>query len=157
MRSQISDEILLKLIDASTGTVFRSCVEQAVSIFFHSVQYKTSKLLADCITLNLLLNDEIAETSADEIVRCVKRANKSFYTSVESAFKSIEDKFIAHAKTVINDYGGLMKKNLRTVNLLVYVISLYVAKNYRLNRDEIFTRAYSYDELYKTDVPHYGK
>ncbi len=157
MKAQISDETLLKLSDAAVGTAFRSYVERAVSILFRSAQYMTSRLLTDCVTLNILLNDKITETSADEIIRCIKRANKSFYTSVESAFIAIEDKFDSHARSVVKDYDKLKNSEMRLANLIVYAISLYTVNEYgdRLNDNEIFMQAYGYAEYNPNELPRY--
>lgn len=155
MKSQIDDEVLLRLAGASSGTALRAHAEHGVSVLFRSMQYVSSRLLADCVTLNLLLNDKVTEYSADEIIRCIKRSNRAFYTTVESAFKPIADRFAAQAKEIVKDYDALTAKDLRTVNLIVYVISVYVENRCVINRSEIFSKAYSYEELQNIELPHY--
>ncbi len=155
MRQTISDEVLIRLINGSKNSMFRTYVEEAVSIYFRSSQYLASKLIGDCVTLNLLLNDEITPHSADEIIRCVHRQNRAFYTTVEKVFEPIEDRFIGLAKALVEDFDALLTPDMRKVNLIVYVISLDVSEKHKLDRNDVFMRTFSYEELLKGDLPHY--
>lgn len=157
MKTVISDETLFKLADASVKSSFRTVVAMAVSRHFRSMHYLSSKLICDCVVLNVLLNNEITPDSADEIITCFHRRNKSFYTTVESAFFSIEDTFDEYATTVLADnFDKSLKLNMRTTNYIVYVISKDIKEHCKCDPSEVYHSAYSYAEILEMDeFPHY--
>ncbi|MBD5131708.1 MAG: hypothetical protein HDT28_03830 [Clostridiales bacterium] len=156
MRMRIPEEAIFRLADASRKSLFRSAVAQTVSKNFRSIHYLSSKLICDCVTLNLVLNDEITPKSADEIITCIRRRNISMYTTIDSAFFPIEDKFNEYAKSVLGDnYDEIRALDLRITNYIVYVISLDVKNNNNLDSKEVYLHAYSYEELENIELPHY--
>lgn len=156
MKTVISEEDLTRLANASINSIFRTKVANYVCSHFRSMHYKSSKLICDCVVLNLVLNDVITPTSANEILLCMHRKNKAIYTTVESAYFPIEDDFIEYAKSVLGeDYSAVRALNMRTTHFIVYVISLDASKRTDLNRDEIYMNAYTYAELAEKKLPHY--
>ncbi len=148
MRSNIPDSLLYKLADGSKNTCFRAQVDRAVSIRFRSVHYLSSISVADCITLNLLLNDKITPYSADTVIASMRRKNRSFYTTTDSAFRAISDRFDEYAKQILgDDRESVLALGMRSVNYIVYVISLDLSANAKLNKNEILYTALDYDEL----------
>lgn len=156
MRTIIDEDTIFKLAEASVKSGFRAFVSNVVSMHFRSVHYLSSKLICDCVALNLLLNDKVSPTSADEIVTCIRRRNRSFYTTVDSAYFPIEDRFEEYAKQILGErYDSIKALNMRTTNYIVYVLSTDLFENYELNPQEIYYLAYSYQELSDIKLPHY--
>ena len=156
MKTVIDEDIIFKLTDASVKSRCRAVVSSVVSMCFRSVHYLSSKLICDCVTLNLLLNDIVTPTSADEIITCIRRRNKSFYTTVDSAYFPIEDRFEEYAKQVLGqNYSNIKALNMRITNYIIYVISADLFNNYNINPQEIYYLAYSYEELNNMKLPHY--
>lgn len=154
MSVPIKDETIYRLAAASRQCAFGAKVARAVSVRFRSMQYLSSKLLCDCICLNVLLNDlTVSPTSADEIITIIRRRNPSFYTTVNSAFFPIEDAFEEYARTVLaDDYEVVKSLGLRTANYIVYVISLDISRDENANPYEIYSEAFTYAELEKFDL-----
>ncbi len=156
MRTRIDEDTIFKLAEASVTSMCRAQVANVVSKQFRSMHYLSSMLICDCITLNLLLNDKITPTAADEIITCVRRRNKSFYTTVDSAYFPIEDRFEEYARSVLGEkYDDVKALNMRTTNYIIYVISVDLSDNYELYPQEIYYLAYSYQELANIKLPHY--
>lgn len=157
MKTIIDEDTIFRLADASLKSECRAQVSNAVSMYFRSMHYLSSKLICDCVVLNLLLNDKITPKSADEIITCIRRRNKSFYTTVDSAYFPIEDRFEEYAKQILGDKYDIVKAmNMRTTNYIVYVISTDMSENYELYPQEIYHLAYSYQELSAIKkLPHY--
>lgn len=156
MRTRINEDTIFKLAEASVPSACRAQVASVVSKKFRSMHYLSSMLICDCVTLNLLLNDKIAPTSADEIITCIRRRNKSFYTTVDSAYFPIEDRFEEYAKNILGEnYNDVKALDMRATNYIVYVISVDMSCNYELHPQEIYYLAYSYQELATIKLPHY--
>lgn len=156
MRKNIQDDTLFRLAEASVSSSFRMHVAAIVTKRFKSMHYMSSLLICDCVVLNILLNDQITPTSADEIITAFKRKNKSFYTTVESAYYPIENKFELYASELLNDeYEAIKTLGLRPVNYIVYVISAEVCKMPDLYPQEVYSLAYTYDELLNNELPHF--
>ncbi|MDE6200921.1 MAG: hypothetical protein K2M47_03480 [Clostridiales bacterium] len=156
MRTIIDEDTIFKLAAASITSSCRARVASVVSKHFKSIHYLSSKLICDCVTLNLLLNDKITHTSADEIITCIRRRNKSFYTTVDSAYFPIEDRFEEYAKSVLSEkYDEIKALDMRVTNYIIYVISTDMSNNYELHPQEIYYLAYSYQELATIKLPHY--
>lgn len=156
MRTRIEEDIIFKLAEASIKSDCRAQVAGAVSRHFKSMQYLSSKLICDCVTLNLLLNDNITPYSADEIITCIRRRYRSFYTTVDSAYFPIENRFEEYAKEILSEkYGEIKALNMRTTNYIVYVLSTDLFNNYSVYPKEIYYLAYSYQELTTIKLPHY--
>lgn len=156
MKTQIDEETIFKLAAASVKSACRAHIAKAVSQHFKSVHYLSGKLICDCIALNLLLNDQVTPHSADEIITCMRRRNKSFYTTVDSAYFPIEDRFEEYAKSVCGEnYDEIKALNLRKTNYIIYIISTDLAKNYELYPQEIYYLAYNYIEINNMKLPHY--
>lgn len=155
MKTVIPYSVMERLINASRGSLFRTAVAQKIAEHFKSAHYLSSKLICDCVILNILLNDNITPTSADEIITTLRRENKSLYTTVNSAFMPVEDSFNEYAKTVLNEqYDEIREMNLRNANYMVYVFSVDMSRT-NVNRDEIIFRAYTYEELIDGKLPKY--
>lgn len=156
MKTIIDEDTIFKLAKASVASGCRAQVANVVSKQFRSMHYLSSMLICDCITLNLLLNDKITPTSANEIITCIRRRNKSFYTTVDSAYFPIEDRFEEYAKNILGEeYDAVKALNMRTTNYIIYVISTDLSNNYELYPQEIYSLAYSYQELANIKLPHY--
>lgn len=156
MRTRIDEDTIFKLAEASATSGCRAQVANVVSKQFRSMHYLSSMLICDCVTLNLLLNDKITPTSADEIITCIRRRNKSFYTTADSAYFPIEDRFEEYAKSVLGaKYDAVKALDMRTTNYIIYVISTDLSDNYELYPQEIYYLAYSYQELVTIKLPHY--
>ena len=156
MKTVIPEETLFKLTEASLNSAFRAQVAFTVTKRFRSMHYMSSALICDCVILNVLLNDSITPTSADEIITCIRRRNKSLYTTVDSAYFPIEDRFDEYAKSLLGDCFEQVKAlNMRTTNYIVYVLSEEVSRNKNLDPQEIYRLAYDYAELITIALPHY--
>lgn len=156
MRTIIDEETIFKLAKASLKSGCRAFVEGVVSQHFKSVHYMSSNLICDCVLLNLLLNDNITPRSADEIITCIRRRNRSFYTTVDSAYFPIEDRFEEYAKLVLGaKYDEIKSLDMRNTNYIVYVLSTDLFNNYDIYPQEVYHLAYSYDELANIKLPHY--
>lgn len=156
MKTKIDEDTIFRLAEASVTSGCRAQVATVVSKQFRSIHYLSSKLICDCVTLNLLLNDKITPISADEIITCMRRRNKSLYTTVDSAYFPIEDRFEEYAKSVLGEkYDDIKALDMRTTNYIIYVISVDMFSNYELNPQEIYYLAYSYQELATIKLPHY--
>ena len=148
MNSDYSDDELYALAVRSRGSVLHSYAAKAVTEHFRSMHYKSSILVCDCVVLCLLLNDDITYSSVNRILTSMRRKNKSLYTTVYNAFIPISESFNEYAKTILNDeYEKIQELNLRTVNYIVYVISQDVKIQYKLDKREVYLRAYNYTEL----------
>ena len=155
MKNKVSEADMKRLIDASTGSKFRLQITRCVAERFKSAHYLSSRLIIDCVILNLVLNDKISPDSADEIITTVRRNNKSFYTTVESAFFPIENEFNDYAKDVLGDEFVKIKASMpRPTNFIVDVISLDMSRK-NINKKEFILQTYSYRELVENKVPHY--
>lgn len=137
------------LIAATYGTALRIVASETVGRRFKSVHYKSSRLICDCVCLNILLNrNGITPDSADKILTYVRKTNKAFYSNTESAYKSIRDEFDMYARGVLQaNYAETISLDMRITNFIVYVISLDISRRYEFNFDEIFMKAYSYSNL----------
>lgn len=156
MKTVIDENTIFRLADASVKSICRAYVESAVTRHFKSVQYLSSKLICDCVTLNLLLNDKISPASADEIITCIRRRNKSFYTTVDSAYYPIEDRFNEYAKQILGEkYADIKSLNMRNANYIVFILSTDLYNNYELYPQEIYHLAYSYKDFENIKLPHY--
>lgn len=153
MRSLIPDCELKRIVDGSRDSDYRIYIDSAVSKHFRNIRIMTSRIVADCVLLNTLLNDEIVVSSADEIIRFAARENRAFYTSVESIYRSVDRRFEVYAKSVVGKFdrddtaSGIAR-------FVIYVLSVDCARNNPARRDELFRLVYGYDELLK-GVPHY--
>ncbi len=155
MKNKISEEDMAKLLKASIGSKIRLQVSQCISEHFKSAHYLSSRLLCDCVLLNLVLNDEITPSSADEIISTVHRNNKAFFSTVDSAYYPIECAFTEYAKSILGDgFGSIYDISPRITNFIVYVFSLDLSRK-NLDKKELILRAYSYRELAENSVPHY--
>lgn len=156
MNTVISESEIKRLIKAAQNTVAYSVVAECVSKRFRSVHYISSRSVCDCIIANLILNDEITPSSADEIIMCVRRTRRSLYTTVDSAFFPVKDSFEEYAKTVLNDnYKTVSALCMRATNYIVYVISLDISRRRAIDKDEILLKAYGYGEIINGKTPHY--
>ena len=156
MKTAIDEDTIFRLAEGSVKSCCRAQVACAVSQHFRSMHYLSSKLICDCVTLNLLLNDNITPTSADEIITCIRRRNRSLYTTVDSAYFPIEDRFEEYARGILGiKYDNIKALNMRTTNYIIYVLSVDMSENHELNPQEIYYLTYSYDELAKIKLPHY--
>lgn len=156
MKTLIDENTIFKLAEASIKSACRAQVASVVSRQFRSIQYLSSKLICDCVTLNLLLNDKITPYSANEIITCIRRRNRSFYTTVDSAYFPIEDRFEEYAKAVLAErYDDIKALDMRTANYIVYVLSVDLFNNHNIYPEEIYYLAYSYQELATIKLPHY--
>ena len=157
MKTRIDEDTIFKLAKASVTSGCRAQVASVVSKQFRSMHYLSSMLICDCVTLNLLLNDNISPTSADEIITCIRRRNISFYTTVDSAYFPIEDRFEEYAKNTLGEkYDDIKALNMRTTNYIIYIISTDLSENFELYPQEIYSLAYSYHELASMkELPHY--
>ena len=104
MRSLIPDCELKRIVDGSRDSDYRIYIDSAVSKHFRNIRIMTSRIVADCVLLNTLLNDEIVVSSADEIIRFAARENRAFYTSVESIYRSVDRRFEVYAKSVVGKF-----------------------------------------------------
>lgn len=155
MNTAIPEKDIMKIIEASENSTLRTIVNGVICRNFRSTHYVASKLICDGVVADLMLNDEITPHSADEIVLCIARKHRSFYVTVENAYSSVSERFLEYAKTVLgDDYDDVCDLKLRTANFVIYVISLDLSRK-RLNRDEVYLRAYDYSELMDKKLPHY--
>ena len=156
MKTVIPEETIFKLAEASLNSAFRAQVAFTVTKRFRSMHYMSSALICDCVVLNVLLNDNITPTSADEIITCIRRRNKSMYTTIESAYFPIENRFEEYAKSLLGErYEQVKSMDLRTTNYIIYVLSEEISRNKNLDPQEIYRLAYSYSELINIELPHY--
>lgn len=156
MKTVIPESEIIKLVKSAENSIMRSLVAEYVSKHFRSVHYLSSNTVCDCIVVNLVLNDVITPYSADEIIMCMRRKNRSLYTTVESAYFPIKDDFNMYAKEVLTDkYDDICTLGMRAVNYIVYVISLDIFNRGITDKNEILLRTYSYDELIEGKIPHY--
>ena len=153
MRSVIPDAVFKRIIDGSRDSDYRIYIDSAVSAHFRNIRVMTSKTVADCVMLNTLLNDESDESSADEIIRYAARENRALYTSVESIFRSIDDKFDEYARTVVEKLDRERSASGIT-RFVIYVLSVDCARNNPARRADLFRHIFGYDELLK-GIPHY--
>ncbi len=156
MQNTVSEKDMRKIIDASYNTVLRTLVAETVGIRFKSVHYMSSRRVTDAVVLNLALNAEITPVSADEIIMTLARAERSLYTTIDSAYATVKDKFEEYAKFVLgDDYDRIIGLGMRSANFIVYVISVDLQKDPRINGREVITKAYSYAEITDGKTPHY--
>ncbi len=157
MKTIISEKTLLKLADASIKSSFRTHAAVFVSKHFRSMHYLSSKLICDCVILNVLLNDNITPNSANEIITSIRRNNRSFYTTVDNAYFPIESKFEEYAKTVLGEnYPEIKALDMRNTNYIVFVISKDLKTNCTVDPNEIYYLAYDYAEIDGMEkFPHY--
>lgn len=155
MNTVISPIDIDKLIRASKNSAMRTVVADVVSRNFRSTHLLASELICDAVVLNLILNDTISPHSADEIILCIKREYKSFYTTVDSAYRLVEQKFIEYAKRTLGDKcDNAIAECPRNVNFIVYVLSTDLSRA-ELKPDEIYMRAYTRAEILDGKLPHY--
>ncbi len=149
MKRSISPDEIENFIDSTYGTALRIIVSQTVGRHFKSVHYKSSKLICDCVCLNLLFNrNRITPKSADKIITSIRKTDKAFYSNVENVYKTMGDEFGDYAKTVLkSDYSAVISLDMRIPNFIVYVISRDVSDNFVINYDEVFMKAFSYKNL----------
>lgn len=148
MKNIIPDELLYKLVDGSKTTPFRAVIDNAVSMRFRSSHYLSSIWLGDCITLDLLLNDKITPHSADGIITSIRRKHRSLYTTVDSAYFPVSDRFDEYSQHILGDkYNSVRALGMRTVNFIVYVISLDLSNARKFDKYEIIYSALDYEEL----------
>lgn len=146
MKTVISEDDISRLIAASHQSTFRTYAECAVIEHFRSIHYLSSTLVCDAVVLNLALNSDITPHSADRIITVLRRRKKSLYTTVESAYFPIEDRFEEYARSVLgDDYNEIKKLDMRITNYIVYVISLDLKKNCPADSREVCLLAYSYE------------
>ncbi|MCH5351174.1 MAG: hypothetical protein J1F39_04315 [Clostridiales bacterium] len=156
MKNRVSETDMNRILDASYDTVLRTLAAETVGIRFKSVHYLSSKRVVDAVVLNIVLNDTITPSSADEIIRTLRRNEKSLYTTVESAYLSVIDKFDLYAQSVLEEkFEDIKKLNIRPVNYIVYVISSDLKRDKRVNGREVINRAYTYAEILDGNIPHY--
>lgn len=156
MKDAFDQKDIDRIISAAKHSVFRACAAHTVSMHFRSMHYKTSDLICDCVVLNLVLNAQITPNSADGIITSVRRKNRALYTMTNSAFVPVEDAFEEYARSVLKDnYDEIKALNMRTANYIVYVMSLDLLGDPRLDKREIFTRAYDFAELNDNKLPHF--
>ncbi len=154
MSENYTDEDIARIAEASKETVLRTVVYQKVAQNFKSSHYVSSKILCDCIVLNIILNRTVTPSSSDKIITSVKRIHASLFSSINSAYKTVEDKFDVYARCVLaDDYNKIISLKLNTVSFLVYVISFDIIKNCKINRGEVLHRAYTYEEFMEEKVP----
>ena len=145
MKTVIPEETLFKLAEASLNSAFRAQVAFIVTKRFRSMHYMSSILVCDCVVLNVLLNDNITPTSADEIITCIRRRNKSMYTTIDNAYYPIEDRFDEYAKSLLGEkYEQAKALNMRATNYIVYVLSEEVSRDTSLDPSEVYRLAYDY-------------
>ncbi len=155
MNTVISQSDMEMLVKGSKNSVFRTVVADAVSRNFRSMHLLASELICDAVVLNLVLNDTVTPHSADEIVVCLKREHKSFYTTVDSAYRSVDCRFEEYAKTILGENYDIDRAEcVRTVNFIVYVLSKDLSRE-KLNRDEVYIRAYPRADILAGKIPHY--
>lgn len=156
MNTVFSEELILKLATALRKSYLHAHAAKTVTERFRSMHYLSSTLICDCIVLNLAMNDNVTPVSANEIITCVRRKNKSLYTTVDSAYFPIKDNFEEYAKTVLGEeYNNIKKLDMRNTNYLVYVMSVDIKNRIDIDRTKVFYGALSYDELLKYGLPRY--
>lgn len=156
MQNSVPEKDMRRILDASYSTVLRTLVAETVGIRFKSVHYLSSRRITDAVVLNLALNSEITPDSADEIIMTLARADRSLYTTIDSAYASVKDRFEEYAKSVLgDDYNRVIALGMRTANFIVYVISVDMKKDSRINGREVITKAYTYAEITEGKTPHY--
>ena len=146
MKNTVPDEVLQKIALAARSSTLYAYVADTVSRRFRSVHNMSSVLVSDCVLLNLVLNKDITPTSADKIITSVRRTSRSLYTTVDSAYFPIEDRFTEYAEQILgSDYEKY--KDMRTTNFIVFVMSLDISRTHKINRNEVLTLALDFDEL----------
>ena len=144
-----------RILDASYDTVLRTLTAEKVGINFKSVHYMSSRRIIDAVVLNLVLHDKISPTSADDIIKSLRKLDKSLYTTVDSAFASVKENFDAYAKNILGEqFETIEKLNLRAINYIVFVISLDLYNSKRVSGREVINKAYSYAEILDGKIPH---
>lgn len=158
MITKISEEKLYEYLENSKSSILYAYAADVVSRNFRSVHYTTSMIVCDCVLLNVALNEQITPYSADEIIMCIRRRNKAFYTSVDQMLYPIETRFDEYAKTVLGDeYDKVKAMYLRNANFVVYVLSLDLSRNKNCNRRELFLHSTNYTDVmreYKKTKPN---
>lgn len=148
MKTTIPEEVIFRLADASKGTLLYTYAADAVARSFRSMHYVSSELVCNAVILNVTLNKEITPASADSIITILRRRTRSLYTTIDSAFFPIEDRFDEYAASVLGDeYQHIRSLNMRKTNYIVYVISRELVLTRRFDRRELFYKAYTYAEL----------
>ena len=155
MKTIIPESDIMRIINASTDSTLRTAVNGIISRNFRSPHYVACKLICDGVVANLMLNEEITPHSADDIILCIFRNQRSFHVTVDNAYSSVEERFLDYARSVLgDDFDEIRNLKLRNTDFIIYVISLDMSRK-TFNRDEIYLRAYSYDELINKKLPHY--
>lgn len=150
MKKMFDEDDLFRIMRAGRDCVFGAFVADLITRRFRSMHLMSSKLIADCVTANLVLNADITPRSADGIITCVRKQNRSLYTTVNSAYFPIEQRFNEYAKTVLGDnYDNIKKLDIRPTNYIVYVLSLDMKNNCKADSYEVILRTFSYDELHE--------
>lgn len=148
MSIELPDNAIVKLATNSSRSLMYAQVAYAVAVHFRSVHYIASKLICGALIANLLLNDEILPHSADKIITCMRRENKSLYTTVDNCYFAVEERFDSYAREVLaSDYDNIKALDLRNTNYIVYVLSLDLKRNLEFEKSEVFYSAFTYDEI----------
>ncbi|MCH5165234.1 MAG: hypothetical protein J1G01_02405 [Clostridiales bacterium] len=149
MNTEFTEETLFKIAEAAHNSSLWVRAAETVGKHFRSMHYLSSTVICDCVVLNIYFNKNITPFSADKIISTIRRNNKSLYTTVDSAFFPIEDNFDEYAKQVLADtYEQTKALNMRKTNYIVYVISLDLLNNCKIDKREIDVLAYGYS-IYK--------
>lgn len=155
MTLSVPENDIYRIVDNSAGTVFRTVVSNTVMRVFRSEHLLASKLITDSVVATLAFNKNITPSCVDTFIACLRKRTNSFYGTVNSAYIPVEDRFIEYAKSVLDDYETVRKLDMRTVNFIVYVIAVDVSKNKNINRLELFSSAYSMEELKRNKILRY--
>ena len=148
--THLPDEIIYKIVDGAVRTPLYNSIARTVSERFRSIHYMSSILVAQCVLLNLLFNKEITPHSADRAIATMRRRTKSLYSTIDSSYKWIDDRFAEYAKTVLgNDYDATLSLALRNTEFIVYVISRDVANRCAINKNEIIYATLGYADIAK--------
>lgn len=150
MSIDLPDDAIAKLATNSSRSVMYAQVAHAVAVHFRSAHYLSSRLVCGAVLANLVLNEEILPHSADRIITCMRRENKSLYTTIDNGYSAVCDKFDDYARDVLaNDYDDIKSLDLRNANFIVYVLSLDLKRNLEYEKSEVFYSAFTYDEIKK--------
>lgn len=148
MSIDLPDNAIVKLATNSSRSIMYAHVAYAVAVHFRSAQYDSSKLICGAVIANLLLNDDILPHSADHIITCIRREQRSLYTTIDNGYSAVVDKFDKYAREVLaNDYDDIKALDLRNANYIVYVLSLDLKRNLEFEKSEVFYSAFTYDEI----------
>lgn len=155
----LPDEAVIKLINGCIGSELYAQAAYIVAAHFRSMHYMSSRLICACTVANLILNDDISPRSADRIVTCARRDNKSLYTTVDNAYKFVETEFCEYAECVLGkaEYSAIKELKLRNANFLVYVLSCDIKRNIKFDKSATLYSAFSYDDIEKYGLSVYDR